>query len=94
VKRIIEHNLGYFSTIMVWVALIVLTVVTVEVAQYDLQELTVAVALLIASAKAVIVAMYFMHLKFESKLLIIMVGITILIFLSFIILTLVDYWTR
>jgi cytochrome c oxidase subunit 4 len=79
---------------MVWVALIVLTVVTVQVAQYDFREFTVAVALLIASAKAVIVAMYFMHLKFESKLLIIMVGITVLIFLSFIILTLVDYWTR
>ncbi len=93
-KRIIEHNLGYFSTIMVWVALIVLSVVTVQVAQYDFREFTVAVALLIASAKAVIVAMYFMHLKFESKLLIIMVGITVLIFLSFIILTLVDYWTR
>lgn len=86
--------MSYSANIWVWAILIVLTFVTVKVAEFDLQNLTVAVALLLASAKATIVAMYFMHLKFESKLFIVMVLFTLLIFGSFILLTFIDYWTR
>jgi cytochrome c oxidase subunit 4 len=45
-----------------------LTVATVAVSYLDLGVMNVAVALLIASLKASLVALFFMHLKFENKL--------------------------
>jgi cytochrome c oxidase subunit 4 len=52
----------------VFAALLVLTVVTVLVSYVDLGLMNVVVALLIASAKASLVALFFMHLKGESGL--------------------------
>jgi len=52
----------------VFAALLVLTVVTVLASYVDLGLLNVVVALLIASAKASLVALFFMHLKGESRL--------------------------
>jgi cytochrome c oxidase subunit 4 len=52
----------------VFAALLLLTVVTVLVSYVDLGLGNVAVALLIASAKASLVALFFMHLKGESRL--------------------------
>ena len=54
----------------VFLTLVILTIVTVAVALVDIQsELPrVLLALLIASIKASVVLMYFMHLKFEGKL--------------------------
>lgn len=52
----------------VFAALLLLTVVTVLVSYVDLGLGNVAVALLIASAKASLVALFFMHLKGESPL--------------------------
>ena len=50
--------------------LVVLTIVTVAVAFMDFKNeaIRVAVALLIAATKAMCVALFFMHLKFEGKL--------------------------
>lgn len=52
----------------VFAALLLLTVVTVLVSYVDLGLANAAVALLIASAKAALVALFFMHLKGESPL--------------------------
>jgi len=62
-----HHQVNYFA---IFVALVVLTVVTVAVAfkRFDSEAVNVLLALLIASVKASLVAMYFMHLKFEGKL--------------------------
>ena len=57
-----------------------LTIITVSIAQVHLPMLTVAVALLVATVKASIVAVYFMHLKFDSKVLAIMFAVTVIIF--------------
>lgn len=54
--------------IAVFVGLLLLTVVTVLVSYVDLGLWNVVVALLIASAKASLVALFFMHLKGESRL--------------------------
>jgi len=56
------------TPIAVFAALLLLTVVTVLVSYVDLGLLNVVVALLIASAKASLVALFFMHLKGESRL--------------------------
>src|SRR4051812_31661504 len=62
-----HHKVNYLA---IFGLLIALTVVTVVVALVHLEsELTkVLVALTIASIKAAFVALYFMHLKFEGKL--------------------------
>ena len=48
-------------------ALFVLTVITVAVSLVDLGKLNIAVALGIASLKAVLVAGWFMHLRYEGR---------------------------
>jgi len=54
--------------VAVFVALLLLTVVTVLVSYVDLGLWNTVVALLIASVKASLVALFFMHLKGESRL--------------------------
>ncbi|RMD87182.1 MAG: cytochrome-c oxidase [Candidatus Dadabacteria bacterium] len=55
----------YFSVLL---ALLALTIITVAVSRVDLGTWNIVVALLIASAKALLVALFFMHLKYEDKL--------------------------
>ena len=62
------HATGYGIYVIVWGGLIVLTGVTVAVSYVDLGLLNVAVALVIASVKASLVALFFMHLKSENGL--------------------------
>ena len=65
---------GYLS---VFAALLVLTVVTVAVASLDLTEgMTVAVAIAIATFKAALVALFFMHLKGEKPAIFWPLGLT------------------
>ncbi|MGZ8432228.1 MAG: cytochrome C oxidase subunit IV family protein [Candidatus Deferrimicrobiaceae bacterium] len=63
-----EHDSGIRTYIVVWGALIVLTAVTVSVSYVYLGLMNVVVALLIASVKASLVALFFMHLRYESRL--------------------------
>ena len=59
---------AYRTYIIVCTLLLVLTGVTVGVSYLHLGIMNVAVALLIASVKAALVALYFMHLRFENRL--------------------------
>ncbi|HBX43742.1 MAG TPA: cytochrome-c oxidase [Deltaproteobacteria bacterium] len=63
-----EHDSGIRTYIVVWGALVVLTVVTVAVSYVHLGMLNVVVALLVASVKASLVALFFMHLRYENRL--------------------------
>jgi cytochrome c oxidase subunit 4 len=63
-----EHASGTRTYIVVWGALIVLTAATVAVSYVHLGMMNVFVALLIASAKASLVALFFMHLRYENRL--------------------------
>jgi len=56
------------AAVAVFAALLVLTAVTVSVSYVDLGLWNAVVALLIASGKASLVALFFMHLKGESRL--------------------------
>jgi len=51
----------------VWGTLIVLTVLTVLVAGVDLGGWNVPMAIAIATVKAALVALFFMHLRFEGR---------------------------
>ncbi len=59
---------AYRAYIIVWLALLVLTAVTWGVSYINLGMGNVAAALSIASVKAGLVALYFMHLRYENKL--------------------------
>jgi cytochrome c oxidase subunit 4 len=52
----------------VWAALVVLTVVTVAVTKVDLGAMNLWVALGIAVAKAILVSLYFMHLRYDHPI--------------------------
>ncbi|MBI5189380.1 MAG: cytochrome C oxidase subunit IV family protein [Nitrospirae bacterium] len=58
----------YQIYVSVWAALLVLTLVTWQVSYIDLGLANAAVALVIASFKASLVALFFMHLRQESRL--------------------------
>jgi cytochrome c oxidase subunit IV len=75
-------------------ALMVLTAITVAVAWVDLGSLNILVALGVAVLKATLVVLYFMHLKYSSKLTWIVVGAGV--FWLFILLAMLmgDYATR
>jgi len=62
------HGAGYGVYVAVFAALLVLTVATVAVSYIDLGLWNVAAALIIASVKASLVALFFMHLKQEGRL--------------------------
>jgi len=89
-----RHILGYRFNSLIWIDLLILTMVTIEIAQFDFRELTVVVALLVASVKTFLVGSYFMHLKFESRIFRVMVGITALVFITFLAFLFIDYSFR
>jgi cytochrome c oxidase subunit 4 len=63
-----HHDVPYLK---VFAALIILTIITVGIGIYlrfPQEIINVLLALLVASIKGSLVAMYFMHLKFEGKL--------------------------
>jgi cytochrome c oxidase subunit 4 len=59
---------AYRTYVIVWLALLVLTGATVAVSYLDLGMGNAAAALLIASVKAALVALFFMHLRYENRL--------------------------
>jgi cytochrome c oxidase subunit 4 len=69
-----HHAIPYF---LIFSLLIVLTVITVAIAlkRFENELVNVLLALLVASVKASLVALYFMHLKFEGKLIYLIVGV-------------------
>ena len=59
---------AYKNYIVVWATLLVLTACTVGVSFLNLGLWNAGAALVIASVKAALVALYFMHLRHEIKL--------------------------
>src|SRR3990167_2383297 len=94
-ERAAEHHivpvpvyLGVFATLMV------LTAITVAVARLDLGPLNNLVALGIAIAKATLVVLFFMHVRYSTRLipLVIVAGVFWLVILLG--LTAADYFSR
>ena len=63
-----EHVDSAKSYLLVFVGLIVLTVLTTAVAFVDLGSFSVVVALTIAVCKALLVALFFMHVRHSTSL--------------------------
>ncbi len=88
------HIVSYKTFIIIWAILLVFTGITVGVTYLHLGIFAVSVALVVASIKALLVLTYFMHLKYDNKMLAAFVGVTFLVFTSFIVLTFIDYANR
>lgn len=80
--------------IAVWALLILLTAVTVIVAQMELGRLSMLTALVIASLKATLVLLYFMHLLYERRLIKLMFLMPVMTLAIIIGLTFFDIWYR
>ena len=91
-----HHIVSYKENFGTWIGLMLLTVLTVAVSVVNasLVTLTVVTALIVATTKAILVAYYYMHLKFDHKMYRIMLLIITLLFTSFMILTVYDYLSR
>lgn len=81
----------YFA---VFLALLVLTAVTVQVAFVDLGWLNTPVALGIASLKASLVVLYFMHVRYSERLVLLSILVTLFTLLLMFAFSLSDYYTR
>jgi cytochrome c oxidase subunit 4 len=88
------HVLPLKVYLAVAAALMVFTVITVAVSFVDLGGFNIVVALLIASIKGAMVALIFMHLKYDNKLFAAIFTISLLFVSVFIILTMFDTLQR
>ena len=79
----------------IWAALLLGTFITYKVAFIDLGRFNAAVALIIATIKALLVALFFMHIKgAHEKLLKLVVISTVFFLFILLILSMSDYGTR
>jgi len=84
----------YGHYVVIWLALIVLTALTVALAGVGLGRWVILTALTIAATKSTMVLQHFMHLRSEDRIFRIFVLISILTLGIFIVLTFFDYAFR
>ncbi len=89
-----NHIVGPKVYVVILLALLVGTAVTVWASFLELGIWNPIFALAIATAKATLVVLYFMHVKYSSKLTKLTVGAAIFMFLALVSMTLADYMTR
>jgi cytochrome c oxidase subunit 4 len=89
-----HHIVPPVTYAIVFVSLLVGTAITVAAAYIDLGIFNPVVALAIACTKAVIVILFFMHVKYQSNLVKLTVGAGFFTFLVLITMTLTDYVSR
>jgi len=90
-----EHVSSIGSSVAIWLALLVGTALTVGAAYVDLGPFNVVVALAIASIKATLVVLFFMHVKYtHEKLTKMVIATAIFFFLILLALSMADYGTR
>jgi cytochrome c oxidase subunit IV len=89
-----SHIATVKSYVGIFLALMVLTTITVLVAYVNLGQLNKVVALGIATFKATLVVLYFMHVKYSSRLTKLVVVSGFFFLLLLLSLTMVDYGSR
>lgn len=89
-----EHIVSPRIYYAIFIALVVLTVATWSIAKIDLGRMNAVVALTIAVIKATLVVLYFMHVRYSSRLTWVFVGAGFFWLAIMVALTLSDYMTR
>ncbi len=80
--------------VKIWAILVALTVLTVTVSYLNMQNVRVMTALMIATVKAALVLLYFMHLRYEGRLFGILILVALGTYAILIALTFSDYYYR
>lgn len=89
-----HHLVPYRVYVNVWLALVLLTGLTVGAACTDLRHLAVFTAIIIATAKSTLVVLYFMHIRFEHRVFTWFLIAALGTYAIFVILTFSDYSFR
>lgn len=90
-----EHISSVKSYVLIWLILLAGTALTVFAAHLDLGPFNAAVALAIATTKATLVVLFFMHVKYTHEKMTKLVIVTgIFFFLILLALSMADYTTR
>lgn len=89
-----NHHIGYGTYVIVWLALLAFTTITVTVAGISLGRYTLFIALAIAAIKSALVINVFMHIKFDEPIFKAFLGISGATLLVIFILTFVDFLYR
>jgi cytochrome c oxidase subunit 4 len=89
-----EHVVSWKVYVSVFLALCVLTVITVQVAGHDFGPFNLILALGVAITKASLVVLYFMQARYSPKLTGVVIASSIAFFVILIFLTLTDYLSR
>jgi len=89
-----EHHVSWKVYLAVFLALCVLTVITVEVAGHDFGRLNLVVALGVAITKATLVVLYFMHARYSPRLTGLVIVASVAFFFILVFLLLSDYVSR
>ena len=89
-----HHVLPVKTYLAVFAALLVLLVITVAVAYLDLGWFSNVIAMSIAVAKTLLIVLYFMHVRFSSRLTWVFAAAGLMWFFILVGITLSDYSTR
>lgn len=90
-----KHKIVSYKTFfIILLILLVFTSLSILIAYMNLGNLSVAGALLLANAKAILVLAYFMHLRFDKKMFYRMVVFVLAVFTVLIFITFLDYFYR
>lgn len=89
-----HHIVTPIQYTMVFGTLLLFTLLTVVAAYIDMKWLNPVIALGIACFKAVIVILFFMHAKYQSRLIQMTIGSGFFVFLVLIVMTMSDYISR
>jgi cytochrome c oxidase subunit 4 len=93
-KAATHHILPLSVYLKIGLGLIILTGITVWIASFDFGPYNLLIAMAIAATKASLVALYFMHLKYDNKLYSIIFIIGVFCLAVFIIITMFDTLRR
>lgn len=88
------HQVSRKVYFVVGFALLVLFLLTVGVAYIDLGAFNIVVAMAIATFKAILVVLYFMHVRYSSRVTWVFVSASFFWLVILLVLTLSDYVTR
>ncbi len=90
-----EHISSKKLYITIWAILICFTVITAAVSRVDLGQFSGIVALIIATIKAMLVILFFMHVKYISeKMTVIVIVAGVFWLLIMMVLSMTDYVSR
>jgi len=89
-----HHIIPFKTYLAVLITLLIFTVITVAAARVDFGALNAYIAMAIASIKAALVMMFFMHLKYDDKSYLVIFGTGIFFLIVMFSFTQLDIVTR